>query len=182
MLENSWVDFVLTRGPIRGKDRNRIGLTVKVRARREVEDFMAGLANGRRSPVDAVADGWFNGNPEGGALEFYDSDFQSEPHHLYTLANIGGAPLIQRYDPNQPRRLAQQLPAAGAQDELVNLSFLRIAGISDESGITIGLSGPYSNEYVTRFRKLYMAAAKQFLHDYLVPITVNLHVIDRPGA
>jgi hypothetical protein len=180
-MDNSWVDFTLTRGPIRGNNRNKIGLVIRVKARKEVEDFMAGLANGRRAPVDAVADGWYPCNADGNPLEFYDAEFQSEPQHLYTLNNIGGAPLIPRYDPNQPRRIA--VPAApGAHDELVNLSFFRVVGISEDSGVSIGLAGPYSNDYVNRFRRLYMSAAKQFLHDYLVSFTVNLHVIDRPGS
>jgi hypothetical protein len=62
---------------------------------------------------------------------------------------------------------------------MANLAFLRIVGISAEGGVTVGLVGAYSSEYVKRARNILPGAIKQFLQDYLVPITVNLQVISR---
>jgi hypothetical protein len=171
-MENSFISFTLTRGPIRGKDRNRIGLVVKVRARQDIEDFASGLSQGRKIPVDAVAETWQNCDPNAGPLEFYESDSRFEQNRLYTLDSIGG-PLIIAPEQNN-RRAGQQLG-----DEQVNLAFLRLAGISSPVGVTIGFTGVYSNDYAKRVNSLLMPALKQFLHDYIVPVTFNLHVISK---
>lgn len=172
-LENAWVDFTVTRGPIRGKDRNRVGLLVRVRARRDVEDFMSALGQNRRVQVDAVGDGWQNCGLEGGSLEFYDADTRFDGQRIYTLDNIAG-PLIINPVNDRHARLA-----VAPQEDIVNLSFLRLAGISDESGVTVGLIGAYSGDYLKRMKNMLPNAIKQFLQDYIVPMTINLQVISK---
>jgi hypothetical protein len=168
MEENNFIDFTLTRGPIRGKDRNRIGLIVKIHARRDIEDFASSLSQGRRMPVDAVGELWQNCNPDDVPLEYYDADTRLENNRLYRLDVIGGPLLIGNDDGRR-----------GNGEETVNLSFLRLVGISQESGVVVGFAGAYSNDYAKRANRLLMPALKQFLHDYIVPITFNLHVISK---
>jgi hypothetical protein len=176
-LDNSWVSLRLTRGPIRGKDRNLIGLILRIQARREVEEFMSGLAGGRRSPLDVVGDGWHTISLDGAPLEFYDAEFRSPQNQSYTLNGIGLPVLLQNRDRDDvqrpPREIARQL------DEQVNLSFLRLVGISEDSGVSVGLAGAYSEEYFRKLKAVFMPAATQFLRDYLVPITINLHVVSK---
>jgi hypothetical protein len=168
---NAWIDFTITRGPIRGKDRNRIGLILRLQARRDVEEFLSGLAQGRTVAADAVGEGWYNCGPEGAQLEVYDADSPLDPRG-YSLDHVGGPLLITRNDNRVRAGLV-------APDEMANLAFLRIVGISAEGGVTVGLVGAYSSEYVKRVRNILPGAIKQFLQDYLVPITVNLQVISR---
>lgn len=170
----AWVDFTLTRGPIRGKNRNTIGLILRVQARRDVEDFMSGLAQGRRMQVEAVADSWYNTATSADPLEFYDADTHSNDVRPYTLDNIGGALLI---NPNEGRAARLAVPAQ--PQELVNLSFLKLVGISNDSGVAVGLSGAYSGDYIRRVKAAFPAAIKQFLQDYLVPMTISLQVVSR---
>lgn len=175
-LENNWVSFTITRGPIRGKDKDRVGLIVHVVARPDVEAFMQGMSKGKKMPVDAFADSWQNGNPNGGTLEVYETaEVKWENTNVYTLNNIAESPLITPFD---AKAAARGLPQPNAQ-ELVNLSFLRLAGISDESGVRVGILGAYSNEYLNRLKLALPRAIKQFLQDYIVPVTLNLQVISK---
>jgi hypothetical protein len=173
-LDNNWVDVSVTRGPIRGKDRNRIGLIIRIRARRDVEEFMSGLAQGRRLQVEAVGDMWQNCTPEAGPLEFYETDGKFDAARSYSLDHVAAAPLIQ-----QEVRGLRAAVIPNQNDETVNLAFLRLVGISNESGVTIGLVGPYSNDYIRRMKLLLPKALTQFLQDYIVPITVNLQIISK---
>lgn len=180
MENSSWIDFTITRGPIRGKDRNRVGLIIRIRARRDVEDYMASLGQGRRSPVSAYGDLWENAALEGGELEYYEADNRLEPNKLYSLDSIGNLPIIERNAGGRANRLDDGgFRATSSPDELTNLAFLRLVGISDESGVTVGIVGPFSNEYIKRLKTLLLNATKQFLHDYVVPITINLQVVSR---
>jgi hypothetical protein len=169
--EDTLVNFSLTRGPIRGKDRNKIGLIVRVKARRDVEEFMSNLAQGRRMPVDAMGDVWQNCNEDGAPLEYYETDNRFESNRHYSLDFVSGPLLVQ--------------PNAGSSrlslntEEVVNLAFLRLAGISMDSGVSIGLAGAYSNDYIKRVKLALPGAVKQFLQDYIVPVTLNLQVIAR---
>lgn len=167
---NNWVDFVVTRGPIRGEIRSKVGLVIKIKARRDVEDFMSNLAEGRRMLVEAVSDSWINCKSGAGPLEYYDAAIQASRN--YTFAAIGQGLIINNDGAAPARRVL-----AVAAEEQINLSFLLLAGISNPDGVTIGLSGAYSSDYVNKIKSSLPAAIKQFLQDYLVPMTVNLHII-----
>jgi hypothetical protein len=167
----AWIDFTITRGPIRGKERNKIGLIIRLQTRPDVEEFISGLVNGRRYQVDAVGEGWTNCNPEAAPLEVYEFENGSVEQRNYTLENVTGPLLIPQND--------GRLRIGGTPPELVNLSFLRVVGVSNPSGVVIGLPGAYSSEYVKRVRNTFPSAVKQFLQDYLVPITINLQVLSR---
>lgn len=174
ILDNPWVKVSITRGPIRGKDRNRIGLLMRVIARPEVEDFMASLGNNRKSPVDAYSDAWQNCNPEGPTLEVYESDHKFDRHRGYTLEAVGLPPIIDSSNDGRPttsRMLA-------TQDESFNLSFLRVVGIGSDEGVTVGFLGPYSNDYIRRLRMGLAPALRTFLSDYIAPITINLQIVN----
>lgn len=161
----NWVDITVGRGPIRGEVRNRVGLVLKIKARPDVEEFLSNLAEGRRLLVEAATDSWINCKPETGALEYYDAAVQ--PGRSYTFNGIGQG-LIIAEDPRH--RLA------GSGDDKINLSFLLLAGISNPDGKAVGLSGAYSSDYVNKVKMLLPTAIKQFLLDYLVPMTVNLQI------
>ncbi len=179
METNSWVDFSVSRGPIRGDDRNKVGLLVRVKARRDVEDFMIGLGSGRRFTVDNFGELWHNHTANAGPLEVYDIGANFPESSGYTLDSVSG-PLLIGGDPPQnvdELRRAAGLPRQSGQ--AVNLSFLRLAGISSPEGVTIGVAGAYSSDYVYRYRNLLPTMLKRFLQDYLGSVTFNLQVISR---
>ncbi len=172
-LNNNWVDLQIVRGPIRGVDRSRVGLIYRIKARPDVEDFMRNLSSERKMLVEAISDAWVNANPSAGqALEYYDVDLNNS--RSYAINGIGAAPLIQEVE--QQRRLVErQLP----KEDLANISFLRLVGISNPDGVVVGFTGAYSSDYVQKLKIQLPAAIEQFLRDYLVPITINLHTVSR---
>jgi hypothetical protein len=174
MEETSWVDFTITRGPIRGKDRNKVGLIIQVKARPDIEDFLRGLAHGGKAGVDAYGDMWQNVASDK-PLEYYHTDTRLESGRGYSLEHIGQAPLIT----NERQARNALLNGGGPADEVVNLAFLRLVGVSSPEGITVGITGAYSGEYLRRIKLLLPGAVKNFLQDYVVPITINLQVISK---
>jgi hypothetical protein len=176
-MSNNWIDLKISRGPIRGKDRNRIGVTLHAKALPEFEEYMKTLSNNQKMPSAAYGDTWLNVADPDKPLELYNGDFT--PNHNYNLIAISGQPLLIRDDPNNPRGALARLQNANmtGDPDLPNLSFLRTVGISEGEGIAIGFAGAYSWDYINRMRTLYPLALKQFLHDYIVPITINLHVM-----
>jgi hypothetical protein len=174
-LENSLVAFSVTRGPIRGKDRNRIGITVKVKAHRDVEDFMSAVGHGRKSAVEMMGDMWQNSVPDGKPLMFYDSEQRFDAQSLYTLEHVGNAPLISVGGGERLRALGEP----PSNRELVNLAFLRLAGISEGDGVSVGIAGAYSFDYIKRLKTSLPRAVEQFLRDYVVPITINLQILSK---
>jgi hypothetical protein len=174
-MSNNWIDFKLSRGPIRGKDRNRIGITLHVKALPEFEDYMKTLSNGGKMQTANYGDTWLNASEPDKPLEAYNGEFA--PNANYNMSAIASPPLLNRDDPNV-RGALRGLQNVGEPD-LPNLSFLRIAGISEGEGIAVGFAGAYSWDYVQRIRAMYPLALKQFLHDYIVPVTINLHIISK---
>ena len=172
-LSNSWIDLTIKRGPIRGDNKNRVGLILQVRARPDVEEYLRGLADGRRVLVEAMGDAWVNCTPNTGALEAYDLELNANSR-LYTLSAVGAGLIIDENINGQLRnRIAQN------NDERINLSFLRLVGIGNPDGISVGLLGAYSHDYVMKVKNILPQAVKQFLQDYLVPITVNLQIVSK---
>jgi hypothetical protein len=167
-INTNWVDLSISRGPIRGDNRSRVGLIYRIKARPEIEEFMKGQSSGNKLLVEAISDAWTNVTPSNPVLEYYDADIANG--HGYTLTAIGGAPLITP----DARRLV------GGQEEAVNLSFLKLAGISHPDGLVVGFAGAYSADYiVSRLRVKVAPAIKQFLEDYIVPITINLQIVNK---
>lgn len=172
-IENTIVDFRISNGPIRGKDRNRVGLVVRVKARQDVEDFMKNLSFGRTIPVDNYGDSWQNVGDPDARLEAYETDTRFEKQRLYVLDHLACPLLIESNQDGRAQR------GAAPSEERVNLSFLKLVGVSSEQGVQVGLLGAYSSEYVKRLRGNLSIALTQFLQDYIVPVTINLQVINK---
>jgi hypothetical protein len=88
----------------------------------------------------------------------------------YTLEGVNSGLLVRSAE-------ARALRVANSDFDTVNLSFLTIVGLT--KGVTLGIPGAYSTEYVLKFRSMLPQAVKKFLADYLVPVTINLQVISR---
>lgn len=177
-LGNTWIDYQISRGPFRGGVNNsKVGLRFTVRARPELEDLMQRLSGDNRAPIDAFGgDLWvpMEGRfPE--ALEAYVMD-DPLTGSGYTLSQIGGTLLRENRD-----RAAQRLgedPSA-ASNPTVNLSFLKLVGISNPEGVTFGLIGPYSFDYINQLRRALPLVTKQFLQEYIVPVDIRLSIVNR---
>ena len=173
----SWIRYKLERGSTKQSFKDKgIGLRVTVRARPSVEEFIKQLAGGRTTDATAYGEAWHS--MDDSPLEVYIVD---EPDQTtdYTLLGVGGS-LIQY--PAQPR--SRGLSTLGSSDPTapkptINLGILRLVGISKPDGVTIGLQGMYSPEYMKILRAQLPIVTRQFLHDYIVPITLNLEIVSK---
>lgn len=164
-----WIDCTLTRGPIRGKSRNTIGLILRVQARNEVEEFMRNLSNGQKMETDQ-----YPGDP-------WTLIGESKNLELYDVGGIVHRPQGYAFDGPNSGLLSKSAESRairnGGELDTANLSFLSVVGLSE--GVSIGIPGAYSTEYITKFRSLLPQAVKKFLADYLVPVSISLQVISR---
>lgn len=183
MSTELWVDYRLTRGPIKGALTRTVGLILRIQANPVLETYMQQLSKGRALPVDSFGDLWHNcGNKDKG-LEVYDvSDSLSTKNYQF---NAVAQPLTyNRYGEDGPRvrRAANGLEVAEparVDEDIINLSFLKLVGISDEGGVTVGIAGAYSAAYMQTLQSKLPAVTKEFLRDFIVPITINLQIISR---
>ena len=164
-LNNDWISLKTIRGR---SSKPNIGLTFQIKAHPDLEAYMANLSGGRKVLVDAIGEMWQSMSNK--SLEVYDVG-RNFPSRAYTLEAVGLAPLPQ-YVENLARQLKQE-------DDVPNLSFLKLVGISEPNGVTVGIAGPYSLGYLNKFKQAWQTAAVQFLRDYIVPVTFNLSIVSK---
>lgn len=176
-MNNNWVDIGIERGPVYGNLKNRVGLRLRITANPELEQFMRNLSNGKTIPMDSLTADWIRIPQEN--TEIYAINFGRTPKE-YTLSAVGMPPIFEAANAGEgDAPIPARLRTTSQKDEIANLSFLTIAGISREEGVTIGMSGVYSFDYIQSARTKLINAAKQFLHDYIVPVTINLQITQR---
>lgn len=127
------------------------GLEINVKAVPELENFIKNLGSGAIHPV--TSNHWYNPAEEKGWHgKVQKNEVWAMEHTIdnpyYSLHYVG-------------ERLIQ-----GSQ---VNLSFLRLVGISDEGGITFGEAKPYSRSERVRIKGQISVAVREFVLDYLTP-------------
>lgn len=166
----TWVDYKITRGIIKGVLSNTVGIVLTIKADPELETYMQALSKDRRMEVAAFGDMWYNcGSDE--ALEVYTIDEQLNSR-IYSFTNVALPLLITQNNDGRLRLNTEP-------DEIVNLSFLKLVGIGKPEGITLGVAGAYSRQYVQSLQKKLPEATDAFLRDHLVPVTINLSIIQK---
>ena len=157
--------------------RSSSGLTVAVKAHPSVEAFIRGLGDGQTVDVKAAGPYWRPVSREGRPLMVYTQTQTVEPVVLNSgdFANINrcGQPMIENQS-NDGSGLTLSISGRGRQ--LVNLSFLRLVGISEGPGITFAVRGVHTYEAVNRMRELIGEAYKQFYRVYMKPIKMDIVV------
>lgn len=167
-----WIDYSIERGPVLGAAGRQIGLKLRVKAKREVEDFFKALSNGRQVEIEAFGNGWVpSGLDAEKQLQVYVTDLPATK--TYTLGRPAQPLLI---DTGRAVRLDDGSSEMG---QITNLSFLALVGISQEDGLVFGVTGMYSASYAKKLHQHLGSEIKRFLHDYVVPVTFNLQIINR---
>lgn len=136
--------------------RGRRGLDFYVKTVPEVENFMKALGAGKKEQVDAYGRDWFS-LEENGKLEVYQMDRELPPSPTYTLTSIAE-------------------PLRGAKSGKINLSFLRLVGISDPGGVKFGVAGPFSRSFAREISQTILAETRTLIRDYMVPINISLRI------
>lgn len=122
------------------------GLTMSVRVHPAVEAFMRSLGNGTKRGVDAYGKEWVPLKSEG-------------PVEIW---NMQGPVVVQpgfRLD-NPGDKLMDEHGA-------INLSFLRIAGISQGTGVMFGIKGVYSLDRLRKIRDDVATASQGLYKEYI---------------
>lgn len=142
--------------------RNERGLSISVKSASEVEELLRSWSGG-----DAMLSGEYERewrapkDPSGKGLQVWN--LIQDPGKLimtggfYTLSRPGG-----------------KLIFAERSQQIVNLSFLRLVGISSGNGVQFEIPGVYSLDFVKDIQGKINQAAKQFYSDYLLPIELSL--------
>ena len=140
--------------------RNLQGLTVNVRAHTSVEEFMRSLGSGE--VIDPKVSGHRYWEPiKDTSLLCYDLNASLGPlttasGQLYTIQRIG-YPLL--------------------EEDRINISFLRLRGISGVEGVTFKIRGVYPKEQLERIRDCIGMAQDRFFYSFMKPAKMSVEIV-----
>lgn len=177
--------------------RSGHGLTVSVKANAAVEDlarsFGAGdlqeILHGRHwTPIPPEAPLRIYGLGEGGL------PLMLTPSGVQYRIDLPGQQLIYQGGGDEVAGMGQQAfravggggigiaPAPRNQFPqgmgITNISFLRLAGISDGAGVTFGVRGVYTTEQISQIKDRMQEACKAFYRSYLLPVGLTLGIYE----
>ena len=148
--------------------RSMKGLTVNIKAHEAVEEFSRALGDGESQDIKIYGRHW---HPVGDTpLRIYNHDpklAKIEPMVVVGWGN-GKENLVARYD----------RPGHPLLDEhgYLNISYLRLVGVSSGPGITFGVSGIYTLENLRAMRDKISAACRQFYIHYMRPVDLSVTI------
>lgn len=142
------------------------GLLITVKTLPRVEEFMQSLGSGEVVDVGVVGRHW--------------QAIGGQPLHAYIIQNINTHPgddgsMVSLDKLGSPLLLMD--PERGEKYPTINLSFLRLRGISEGAGVTFGIKGVYSLEEMQRIEKRLTAAQRKFYNDYMRPIDITIQLV-----
>lgn len=140
--------------------RNALGLQLRVKTHPAVELFMRGLSDPSGSPLDVTVSDRYWEPQKGQSLLAYRFAQPFIPTGDYTLEALG-RPLIEPEDRNSGH---------------INLSFLRLIGISEGAGISFALKGVYSLDALRRMQDRLTYSQQQFYINYIRPVNCSVIV------
>jgi hypothetical protein len=157
--------------------RSLIGTKVIVRTVAHVEEFVAALGSGDSHDVQTIGRHW-KPLPKGTDLRVYDLDTSRTSWPMtvdQTTFRLDrpGQPLldsIARPLDDGSGRMSKKLQT------VVNLSFLRLKGISEPAGVTFGVNGVYTNDELDDLAKHIEDALGKFYRTFLKPYRVVISV------
>lgn len=131
------------------------GLTIIAKVHPSIEELLRSWGSGERQAVAAYGRHWQADEPL--TVHSLTQDVPSQMrsgNDVYTLK-----------EPGQPMVNEQGV---------LNLSFLRLVGISAGSGIKFSIRGVHSKDSADNIRGAVGKAIRQFYMDYLLPIDLNV--------
>lgn len=173
--------------------RSADGLTLKVWAHPRVEDFIRSLGTGERLDVQTLGRHWFPvGKDQGQKILVYDMtqflgtinyndqfSFRLDRPGLPLIDHLGDEDERQPFDPDRDEPVRRR-PAFKMQKECLNLGFLRLAGISEGSGVSFSIHGVYTREGVDKLASRIEQATNRFYREFLKPYKLIVTVSTQP--
>lgn len=137
------------------------GLVIRAKADPKLEALMASLGTGSTDSLEAYAKTWGSPNPEVPVMVYKmaRNPELGSGRRTYSLHDVGGS--------------------FEDADGLVNLSFLRIQGISKADGTTFKVNVPISLYKAKELKHTLLEATRQLVLDNLVPFHINFKLISR---
>jgi hypothetical protein len=148
--------------------RTALGLQVRVKAHPAVELFMRGLTSPDSPPVEVnVVDRYWVGD-KGTPLLAYRLSTPIEP-----VKGLDGGPL---FTLDRLSRPLLDTDEERGKYNVVNLSYLRLIGISEGAGVTFNVKGVYSLSVLRQLQEKIAEAQRQFYINYIRPVNVSVIV------
>lgn len=151
--------------------RSPAGLTMSIHVHPIVEEFVQGLTGTEATQVDVKTLGRY-WRPLREDIPLMVWRTEKLPHSEYEedstrfTLDKPGDPLLADYAD----------PLTGRTAKMVNLSFLRLVGISEARGVTFSIKGVYSYEVLKEMDRNLTAALRKFYNRYLKPIDLSIMV------
>lgn len=143
--------------------RSARGIKVSVKTHPSIEEFFKTQSNELVS-VKELASQW--------------SEVDKSPLNVWHITNDPGVVRSGSiaYFINRPgSSLIGKLDTPG-QEEPINLSFLRLKGVSDVQGVQFEVKGAFSLAYLQKLAQKIVLSSRQFYVDYLKPIDITVSV------
>ena len=145
--------------------RSPKGVSLTVTAQPAVEEFARALGDGDSQDVRVYGRYWHQiGNMP---LRIYNHDSKLVKLEMLSVEDQGSK-IAFRYDqPGHPLYDG---------NGCLNLSFLRLVGISEGAGVTFGVSGVYTLENLRRIRDHISVAGRKFYVHYMRPVDLSVTI------
>lgn len=153
-----------------GLRNGSFGLTVTVRAAAGVEEYIKSMGSGETQDVKTIGRYWVP----------MKKDEVLQAYHLGgPMGMVQGKNGYFRLDKVanvlQEKQIVSQM--TGAVKEVMNLSFLRLVGISEQEGVTFGVKGVYSEEAIYSIQKHTKDALHDFYQTYMKPMSLSVMMV-----
>jgi hypothetical protein len=146
-----WFTMSITRG--------KNGLIIYTKTDPRIEDFFQSLGQGQKEPPEAFGPDWYAINKPLHVHGYYKA-LPTMP--IEYSVNMPGGPFTIR-DKNRPI-------------EVVNISFLRLIGIGSPEGVSFGVVGPFSRDYIRETQGKILRQVRNLVQEYVLPVNINLRI------
>jgi hypothetical protein len=175
--------------------RNTDGLLVKVWAQPKVEDFVRSLGTGEKLDVATIGRHWLpSGKDKSAPLLVYALTQAVGPMNVDEAGfsfsiDRPGYPLVEAAssgDGEMPSSASAFVARYGSRpkrpqtNEMLNMGFLRLVGISGESGVSFVVHGVYTREGINMLAARIEEASRKFYKEFLKPYRVIVTVSTMP--
>lgn len=159
-------------------ERSGVGLRINIKAHPVVEEFMRRSLDTPEPSIQAVEE-------FGRSWEAARGESKKEllvygiPKELCGTFQVSGGTAYRLDRPGQPIFVnGDGLDSrSGSIPRILNLSFLRLVGISEEGGVTFHIGGIYSDETIDNLDRALNLATKEVYNQFMKPIKITVEFV-----
>ena len=149
--------------------RAKGGTKISAKTLASIEETVAGLGNGSVQEARVLARSWYPVE-----IDSVLSVYSLTSRDCAGIKNAG-AGIHYRIDiPGEPLVIMSNNPVTGAQQEIINMSFLRLTGI--KNGVSFIVRSVYSIDRMRELGDMIQQASKSFYISYMKPFDLTVMV------